>query len=246
MTRVIALALIVLSPAALASVFWVQAELPAPVVEDFEGFTVDWVVGAQYIDPVPIAGGRGIMSGAFAGQTTQSPVGPYEVLLGSPSSPLTTIGQGQNKNLFLWDYADADSDPSQNAVSGLYRDPGGDCVANEDCDTAGSVAFLFDFDLMAFGMDVIAVNAQGSSLFASFYRRDGSLIGSLTILNVLEMSYSFMSSVPFAGITFENDDPAGLAYDNLRTIPEPATVTLFALGMLLVGAKSKNRRGTLR
>ena len=141
----------------------------------------------------------------FAGQTLTAN-GDFDVLSGSPSDPLAlqTGAANQNLNVFL-------NGPSQ-VLTGLGTPgfPNGNAIGE------GSFAVLFDFDQSEFGFDLVGGNAGTATV--DFFARDGTLIASLVIPNLGDQSYGFQrlgGLNDIAGISIQNDDGAGIGFDNL-------------------------------
>jgi len=168
----------------------------------------------------------------FVGQTLSSS-GNFDVLSGTPSGPLALqLGApGQNLNVFV--------NFSSQVLTGLG--PLG--FPNFDAIGEGSFAVLFDFDQSEFAFDLVGGN--NGSATVEFFKRDGTLIDSITLSNLGSQSYGFQrdgSVKDIAGISIFNEDLGGIGFDNLRsdvagvpgtpTVPEPASFVLLSLGLL--------------
>ncbi len=107
---------------------------------------------------------------------------------------------------------------------------------------------LFDFDQSAFGFQLIG--GDGGSGTVDFYRRDGSLISSLSLMGLASAYYGFEregSLQDIAGISIYNLDGGGVAFDNLKFtvqgvsgVPEGGA-TLALLGLSLAGIAGLRR-----
>jgi PEP-CTERM motif len=162
----------------------------------------------------------------FAGQTL-SVSGDFDALSGRPTGPLTLLAGAPFRNL---DVSNNPFGPPGNRVLdglGPLGFPSFSAIGE------GSVAVLFDIDQSQFGFDILQTN--GGSAVLSFFQRDGSLIETLTLSDLTDGPRAFQREggiADIAGFSIYNNDPGGLAYDNLRldTIPEPATFILFGTG----------------
>ncbi len=168
---------------------------------------------------------------SFVGQTVGTTVGSdgytYETVSGVPTDPLT---------LATPDLGDGIA--GSTGVTGLY----GDGINGFDLGE-GLVSILFDYNITEFGLAIRGSNG-GEATF-NFFGRDGSLIDSITFTTLVGSlpEYTFSSTVAFAGITISNTDTYGLSYDEFRfaeqaePVPEPSTLPLLALGLLLTQAR---------
>jgi hypothetical protein len=170
----------------------------------------------------------------FAGQTLLTN-GVFDALSGSPSRPLRLVAGAHLHNL---DISNNPAGPPGNRVLDGIGPLG---FGHFNALGEGSIAVLFDTDQSELGFDI--VGADGGSAFLSFFRRNGSLIERITLSDLTDGTYAFRREggvSDIAGFSIFNNDPFGLAIDNLRlnTIPEPTTLALCGtgvLGMLAVG-----------
>ena len=142
----------------------------------------------------------------FAGQTV-SFNGDFDVVSGTPSSPLTLQAGQANQNLSVYNSGNG------NLLAGVgpLGFPSVDAVAE------GAVAIFFAADQSQIGFDLHG--GQGGSAAVVFFRRDGSLIGTVTLTNVTDSPYGFRRNLgvaDIAGVTIQNDDPGGVALDNVK------------------------------
>ncbi|WP_287076303.1 MULTISPECIES: PEP-CTERM sorting domain-containing protein [unclassified Microcystis] len=174
----------------------------------------------------------------FVGQSL-SFSGDSDILSGLPTGPLALQVGAANQNLNVWTYN------TSQVLTGLGPKgfPGFDAIGE------GSFAVLFDFDQSEFGFDLIG--GDGGSATVNFFKRDGSLIDTITLSGLANTSYAFKQTSgikEIAGISIYNTDPAGIGFDNLihdvprEKVPEPASVLgLLALGALGAGSIIKRK-----
>jgi PEP-CTERM motif len=183
--------------------------------------------GTNY-DGVFVSGGVSFAE-RFAGQTN-APSGGFDVLSGTPTAALSlAVGSaGQNLNIFI------------NGASQVLTGLGPAGFPNFDAIGEGSFAALFSTDQSEFGFDLVGGN--GGTAFVNFFRRDGSLIDTISLGGLSDQSYAFTREggvFDIAGISIHNNDLAGIGFDNLRfnvrsggAVPEPSTLMLMALALL--------------
>lgn len=169
----------------------------------------------------------------FAGQTLTLS-GDFDTLTTLPSGPLALATGVANQNLYVLSYS-----PSQ-VLTGLgpLGYPSASAIGE------GSFAVLFDYDQSEFGFDLVGGN--GGNAYIDFFRRDGSLVQSLTLTGLSDQSYAFRRNgglADIAGISIWNDDGGGIGFDNLRHdkpgvvgpgtgVPEPSTYGLIGAAVL--------------
>ena len=97
------------------------------------------------------------------------------------------------------------------------------------------------------------VGGDGGNAFISFFKRDGSLISTVTVSGLANSFYGFQRDggvQDIAGISIYNDDTAGIGFDNLKHdvvstvpgIPEPGTYALMLAGLGVVGFVARRRK----
>ena len=166
----------------------------------------------------------GLAFGAvFVGQV-QGTDGDFDTLTAVPTGPLDLVADVRDENLYF----------TQNAISGL-----GEFGPTSRGIGEGSIAILFGEDQLEFGIDVFGGN--GGIITFQFFRRDGSLIDALTVVEADSLAFRAMSSADaFAGLAITNRDPGGVAYDNIKygvtanPVPVPPAALLMGAGLLFV------------
>ena len=168
----------------------------------------------------------------FAGQSV-TPLGVFDELSGSPNAPLDLLAGSAGRNLAVF------TTPAGAVLGGVgtLGYPAGDALGE------GAVSILFPTLQSEFGFRLAGGN--GGSAFLSFYRADGSLIGSSTLSNlpVGVSNYGFVRTggiADIAGISLWNNDVTGFGIGNIRFnvatgVPEPSTWAMMLLGFLAVG-----------
>ena len=221
----------------------------ATTTEDFSGFTSSG--SAPYNGLVQ---GNGLAFGErFAGQQLSSQTvsfptvggsSRFDVLSGSPTPSLTLLAGNANQNLWIGDAGL----PSGFMIVGCG--PAGSGFGPGGAGH-GSIAVLFDEDQSQLGF---SIGGQNDSIgVVSFFRRDGSLIGTVNIdLPNLqpsgvppELSFGFLRDggvADIAGMSFTNVDPMGVGMDNFifsNSIPAPGAVALLGLAGLVGGRRRR-------
>ncbi len=179
-------------------------------------------VGVGNYDAIFESGGADFAE-RFVGQSL-SFSGNFDVLSGTPTSPLTLQAGTAGQNLSVTNSACC----ATPVLAGLgpLGYPALDAIGE------GSMAVLFDYDQSQFGFEL--VGGDGGSATLSFFRRDGSLVDQVVVTGLNTQAYGFarVGGVhDIAGISIENTDPGGIGLDNLCSdvpgVPgTPATFTL--------------------
>jgi len=193
------------------------ATLTVSGVITFNEFTPGTTGAGLNFDGVVEANGA-TFAERFAGQAL-SFSGDFDVLLGPPNSPLTLqVGAvKQNLNILFWQPSES------NVIDGL----GPREFPNNDAIGEGAMAALFDADQSELGFDIVGAN--GGTATVNFFRRDGSLIGTVSLfLQISEGNQSFAfrragGVKDIAGLSIHNNDGGGIGYDNFRIDDTPAT-----------------------
>lgn len=171
----------------------------------------------------------------FVGQTLTAN-GDFDTLSGAPTVPLTLQPGTSGHNLNVFDLGGGD-----NVLTGLgtVGFPSNDAIGE------GSFAVLFSSDQSQFGFELLGGESDPTTgATIDFFRRDGSLIDRVVLLNLSAASYGFSRDLgikDIAGISIFNNDPGGIGFDNLKfdvptdtTVPEPGTLTLLGIGAVVL------------
>jgi hypothetical protein len=193
------------------------ANLSCHLLVTFDDFTCPPSPGVAY-DTVLTSNGA-TFGERFAGQNL-SYDGDFDVLSGTPTGPLSLIAGAPSQNLCV--YYDT---PFFNTCLMTGVGPVGHPYNNGIGE--GAFAVLLPFDQVEFGFELLG----GGNAVVNFFRRDGSLIDTITLTNYSGLSYGFRRSTgtrDIAGFSVHNSDPGGLAFDNLCFDGDTPTATSFA------------------
>lgn len=178
----------------------------------------------------------------FVGQTLDDANRLFDVLSGAPSMPLTLEAGVANQNLSTTE--DVPSNAVVIAGLGPLGFPAADAIGE------GALSVLFNEDQSELGFSVNGAN--GGTATISFFRRDGSVIQTLTVPlpdNEGSQAFAFRrldGARDIAGVSIQNDDPGGVGYHDFRIaepggrsefVPagQPATVTVAEGGHPVAG-----------
>lgn len=203
-----------------------------PIVETFD-------VPQMVYDPY-IVGSYAQIGESFVGQNVtvlggfgSSPNG-FEFVSGMPSGPLT-LQAAQNSSVITW---------QGNELQGLLSSTS---LVKENVGE-GAISFLFLTDLTEFGLDLLRFD--GGTVTMQFFDRAGAHFDTISFAAIGAGPYTFRSSDGvslFAGVTITNADDSGIAIDNLRLVPIPATILLLCSGLAgLFGIKTRYISGIFR
>jgi hypothetical protein len=167
-------------------------------------------------------GTTGLFAGEkFVGQTVSfgGPVGKSELLSGAPTDPLTL-------------------DPTTESICHFPGQIAGEI--DRSCGE-GAISFIFEFDQSEIGIEFDGVGG-GEEIFIDFYRQDGSLIESFTLLppgDNVQFGFQLLATEPqIAGFSVTNEDIAGITIDFLMfgavSVPEPSSLALFSMGIIVL------------
>jgi len=144
----------------------------------------------------------------FAGQSIVR-FGDHDVVQDLPIAPLTLVEGGEGQNLSL-----VYMRPT-NVLNGY----GAAGFPKREAQGEGAIAVLFDHDQGVFAFQLRGGEAGRAQV--QFLDRNGAEIGRLTLEPVGEGSFGFVSNRLIAGFVITNEDPQGLALDNLAFGPPP-------------------------
>ncbi|MEM9353838.1 MAG: PEP-CTERM sorting domain-containing protein [Planctomycetota bacterium] len=173
----------------------------------------------------------------FAGQAI-GVSGDFDTVSGSPNDPLALVPGAVGENITVGNVGGIV------AIAGLGPNAWPLASANGE----GSLAILFDDDTAEFGLEILGVDPSTGGATFDFYRRNGTLIDSVTVPLPSNGFFGFvreLDTVDIAGVVITNDDVGGIAIDNVvfqLPIPEPGTWTLAALGVFAISCR--NRKDT--
>lgn len=168
----------------------------------------------------------------FAGQTV-SDVGGFDRLAGAPSGGLSLVAGVAGRNLDVFVQA------SSQVLAGL----GSAGFPSFGAIGEGALALVFSSDQSQFGFQLVGGN--GGSATVDFFAGNGSLLDSISVSGLANSFYGFSRDGAvhdIAGISIWNDDPFGIALDNLKhdvastvpppnPAPEPSTYALMLMGL---------------
>ena len=193
-------------------------------------------IGTSF-DDILISGGVAFGE-HFSGQML-SASGNFDVPSGTPTGPLGLQVGAPGQNLYPATVRAISLQPLQldNALAGL-----GQLGASSTAGVGeGAISILFSSDQSQFGVQLLKLN--GGNTYFDFFRNDGSLIESFTA-HVATSSYlGFFRDAgikDIRGVTIWNDDPNGMAIDNVKhdvtssvsAVPEAGASTMALAGLL--------------
>ncbi|MDW4499625.1 hypothetical protein R5H30_16650 [Sulfitobacter sp. D35] len=142
----------------------------------------------------------------FAGQALE-PRGNHDSVTGDALRPLTLMTGEKGRNLSIVFMS------GENVLNGYG--PAG--FPKRDGQGEGAIAVLFDDDQSELSFQIRG--GEAGYAHALFLRRDGSIIAGITLQETGESAIGFARAggkSDIAGIVITNEDPQGLAIDNLR------------------------------
>lgn len=176
--------------------------VPCTTTVNFQDVAGGPTPGTNY-DGVLVSGGL-LFAERFVGQT-QGASGDFDVITGTPSSPLMPQPGDPGENLDVFDY-------SGNVLTGLGP------IGYPDIDAIGegSIAIYFPAPQAKVRFDLVGGN--GGAATVSFYRMNGTLIDDVVVSDLADLSYGFGTadaSATIAGILIQNSDASGLGVVNI-------------------------------
>ncbi len=167
----------------------------------------------------------------FSGQTLTE-VGGFDVLSGTPSGPLTLLANSDiNDNIGILAFG-------TNVIYGDLNATIGE----------GALTVLLGANTDVLGFDI--VGTDGGTFTVQFFGVGGTALGSIT-QTATNSFFGFRATGGDAirGFSITNTDPAGIGYDNVTfnqlpagEVPEPATMTIWAIGAMGLAAAACRRR----
>jgi hypothetical protein len=172
----------------------------------FEDQTSHMGPGRLIDEPLHIEGAK--FGERFAGQDLLS-YGNHDVVSGQPEAPLQVVPGAKGQNLSI-----VYMRPT-NVLNGY----GSSGFPKRDAQGEGAIAVLFDNDQGVFAFQIRGGEAGTATV--QFFARDGREIGRVKLDTVAEGAFGFMRNGPsdVAGFVLTNDDPQGLAIDNIAFDP---------------------------
>jgi hypothetical protein len=166
----------------------------------------------------------------------------WDRLDGSATGPLTLMAGAANKNLGFFGF------PGLGGVMAGGGPVGGTTGYGPSGSGAGSIAVMFDADVAACGLKILAPNGVTANF--SFFRRDGSLIGSTSIVltgipvggsgTTAPESLAFQSGTgasEIAGFSMWNNDNMGFGMDDFvfggAAVPAPGAIAVLGMAGFL-------------
>lgn len=207
--------------------------------------------GTSY-DGILISGGVAFGE-LFVGQVLTTS-GEFDVPSGSPTGPLKLQAGAPGQNLYPVTVGVSSLQPLQvdNALAGL----GHQGASSNGGIGEGAISILFSSDQSRFGVQLLKLN--GGKAYFDFFRNDGSLIQSFTATAASGYDLGFFREAgikDIRGVTIWNDDPNGIAINNVRhdvasnvaAVPEPGAVAMvLAGGLVMLALAGKGGRGLKR
>lgn len=170
----------------------------------FEDIPVSPGIGMQIDEALTREGVR--FGERFAGQRLER-AAAFDRLAGAPAAPLAVQPGAAKRNLGSMKL------PGTVVLHGLGPEgfPRGEAAGE------GAIAFLFARDQAA--LSFIVPGGENGTATVTFWARDGHVIHRLTLGPLTGQGFGFHREgfqPDIAGVTIENDDPEGIAIDDLR------------------------------
>lgn len=181
-----------------------------------------------------IIAGTGISYGErFAGQSLAAD-DPFDVVTGSPVGTLSLLSGAASQNLATLPQSTTTFLLGLSATDGGYQ--------STRALGEGAIAVLFDHDHSEFGFEFLGAS-NGGDAFISFFRRDGSLIDSITIVNVANGGIGFRRTggiADIAGAVMTNNEVNGFGINTvLYNIPGPSGQAVFVAAAPLAARRRR-------
>ncbi|MGB3245369.1 MAG: hypothetical protein WBB25_12605 [Sulfitobacter sp.] len=175
-----------------------------PQIIDFDDLASGWGPGIEVNDVLPLNGAS--FGEHFDGQQVGS-AGSFDQITGPAYRPLTLMPGADGQNLSVVNF-------SGNALINGWGAAG---FPKREAQGEGAIAVLFDQDQSALSFDLRG--GEAGAAVVTFLRRDGSVIGLVSVEPTGEFAVGFLREQghdDIAGFVITNTDPQGLAIDTLR------------------------------
>jgi MYXO-CTERM domain-containing protein len=212
--------------------------------ENFNTLPTSFVTQDSIMHGVGISFGKKL-AGQTVGTASETIFGAaelFDTLSGSPTAPLTLEAGPAGHNLWTGVAGTPSVVLSTGGPNGVTFGPGG--LGH------GSIAFMFDSDVSQLGFLVGGQN--GSTGVLNFFRRDGSLIDTVSIslsgvpgTYTPDLKFGFETSngaAEIAAVTMTHNDFAGVYMDDFifnASVPTPGAAGLFGVAAIAAGRRRR-------
>lgn len=232
----------VMTTLALAAALPVSAQISLGSAPDANQFLNFAALASGAYDNVIVANGVGFAE-RFAGQMLTDVAG-HDQLGGSPTAPLALLAGAPGRNLAVLD------DGSGTVYASGVGSAG---HPNLNAIGEGSIAVLFPSNQSQIFTSFYTGGGPGATLHYDFFRRNGSLIDSITLDSITDGGQDFMRNggvKDIAGYSIWNTGGNGIVlyefvrFDVAPAVPEPGTYALMLLGLACLAGLRGRRQET--